>query len=65
MKVQELRNLMTPAECGNLEKAFVECYKQLRKPQKEEIDDVLCALLEGKEAKAKKADAPADFEELS
>lgn len=65
MKVQELRNLMTPAERGNLEKAFVECYKQLRKPQKEEIDDVLCALLEGKEAKAKKADAPADFEELS
>lgn len=65
MKVQELRNLVTPAECGNLEKAFVECYKQLRKPQKEEIDAVLCALLEGKEAKAKKADAPVNFEELS
>lgn len=35
MKVQELRNLLASAERGNLEKAFVECYKQLRKAQKE------------------------------
>lgn len=35
MKVQELRNLLKDAERENLEKAFVECYKQLRKGQKE------------------------------
>ena len=47
MKVQELRNLLASAERGNLEKAFVECYKQLRKAQKEEYDPLVVALLEG------------------
>lgn len=65
MKVQELRNLIAHAERGNVEKAFVECYKQLRKAQKEEIDAVICSILEGKEAEAKKADEPENFEELS
>lgn len=41
MKVQELRNLLKDAERENLEKAFVECYKQLRKGQKEEGDYAL------------------------
>lgn len=64
MKVQELRNLLGSAERGNLEKAFVECYKQLKKAQKEECDPVLTALLEGKMAEKTKADASVDFETL-
>lgn len=64
MKVQELRNLLKDAERENLEKAFVECYKQLRKGQKEEGAPVLIALLEGKAAQAK-AEASMDFETLA
>lgn len=60
--VQELRNLLASAERENLEKAFVECYKQLRKPQKEECDPVLAALLEGKTAEQTKVDTSVDFE---
>lgn len=65
MKVQELRNLLKDAERENLEKAFVECYKQLRKGQKEEGDPVLIALLEGKAAAQAKAGASVDFETLA
>lgn len=64
MKVQELRNLLASAERENLEKAFVECYKQLRKPQKEECDPVLAALLERKAAEQTKVDMSVDFETL-
>lgn len=64
MKVQELRNLLGSAERGNLEKAFVECYKQLRKAQKEECDTVITALLEGKPVEQTKDDASVDFETL-
>lgn len=64
MKVQELRNLLGSAERGNLEKAFVECYKQLRKVQKEECDPVLIALLEGKAAEQTKEDNSVNFEIL-
>lgn len=38
MKVQELRNMIKEADRGLLEKAFVECYKQFAKKQKEEAD---------------------------
>lgn len=65
MKVQELRNLLGSAERGNLEKAFVECYKQLKKAQKEECDPVLTALLEGKAAEQTKADTSVNFEILT
>lgn len=65
MKVQELRDLLGAAERGNVEKAFVECYKQLRKGQKEEFDCVLTAILEGKTEEQKKAEAPVNFEALS
>lgn len=65
MKVQELRNLLGSAERGNLEKAFVECYKQLRKAQKEECDATLIALLEGKAAEQTKVDASVGFETLT
>lgn len=65
MKVQELRNLLKDAERENLEKAFVECYKQLRKWQKEEGDPVLIALLEGKAAAQEKAGTSVDFETLA
>lgn len=65
MKVQELRNLLKTAERENLEKAFVECYKQLRKNQKEEWDPALAALLEGKAAAQTKTETAADFEALA
>lgn len=65
MKVQELRDLLGAAERGNVEKAFVECYKQLRKGQKEEFDCVLTAILEGKIEERKKAETPVNFEALS
>lgn len=65
MKVQELRKLLESAERKNIEKAFVECYKLLRKVQKEENDPMLTALLEGRAAEATKAEAPADFEALA
>ena len=64
MKVQELRKLLGNAEREHLEKAFVECYKQLRKGQKEEIDSILTMMLEGKAIEQKSVEAPVNFEEL-
>lgn len=64
MKVAELRQLLKNADRSCLEKAFAECYKQLRKNQKEEIDDVLTGILEGEAVDKKKASASVDFEEL-
>lgn len=64
MRIDELRRLLNTADRANLEKAFAECYKQLRKGQKEEIDQILTDILEGKAAKKKKAEKAADFEEL-
>lgn len=64
MKVQELRNLLGTSERAHLEKAFVECYKQLRKGQKEEIDPVLTTILEGKEIDPKTKGSPVDFAQL-
>lgn len=64
MKVQELRQLLSASERANLEKAFVECYKQLRKGQKEEIDSALSDILEGKETEKKKAESAVSFKEL-
>lgn len=64
MKVQELRNLFETSERAHLEKAFVECYKQLRKRQKEEIDPVLTTILEGKEIDPKTKGSPVDFAQL-
>ena len=64
MKVQELRNLLGTSERAHLEKAFVECYKQLRKGQKEEIDPILTTILEGKEMNPKAKGSPVDFAQL-
>lgn len=64
MKVQELRGLLGASERADLEKAFVECYKQLRKVQKEEIDPILTAVLEGKEPEKKIEGSPVSFQEL-
>ena len=64
MKVQELRDLLKASDREHLEKAFVECYKQLRKGQKEEIDPVLTDILDGKAAEMKKAASTVSFEEL-
>lgn len=49
MKIQELRQLSGKADRTLLEKAFAETYKQLKKGQKEEIDQTLRDILEGKE----------------
>lgn len=66
MKLQELRRLLGKADRAYLEKAFVETYKQLNKRQKEEIDQAVCDILEGKETSGagskKKASVP--FDEL-
>ncbi len=64
MKVQELRNLISASDREHLEKALVECYKQLRKGQKEEIDQGLVDILQGKAVEQKKAESPVNFEEL-
>lgn len=47
-----------------MEKSFVECYKQLRKGQKEDIDPLLTAILTGKETEQKSGGSPVDFLEL-
>ena len=64
MKIQELRERLQASERDNLEKAFAECYKQLRKGQKEEIDPVLVEILEGRATEKKKSEKTVDFEEL-
>ncbi|MCM1541538.1 MAG: hypothetical protein NC121_09765 [Blautia sp.] len=64
MKVQELRNLLSSSDREHLEKAFVECYKQLRKGQKEEIDQGLIDLLQGRAVEQRKAEDSVNFEEL-
>lgn len=64
MKVQELRKLLSSSDRGNLEKAFAECYKQLCKGQKEEMDPVLVDILEGKDIDKKKRESTVNFEEL-
>lgn len=64
MKVQELRERLRASDRENVEKAFVESYKQLRKGQKEEIDSVLIEILEGRAVEKKKDQAVVSFEEL-
>lgn len=63
MKVQELRQLVNASDREHLERALMECYKQLRKAQKEEFDPVITGILEGKET-VKKAESAVSFEEL-
>ena len=65
MKIDELRRLLQAADRENLEKAFAESYKQLRKSQKEEIDQVLTDILEGKAVKKEsKKEGPVEFDTL-
>ena len=65
MKIDELRRLLREADRENLEKAFAESYKKLRKSQKEEIDQTLMEILEGREVKSeKKKDEPLEFDTL-
>lgn len=64
MKVQDLRNLLSGADRGLLEKAFVESYKHFSKSQKEEIDSVIVSILEGKDTKKAEKKAPVDFPAL-
>lgn len=64
MKVQELRQLLSTMDRAVLEKAFAECYKQLPKHKKEEMDQIIEDILTGKDSKKAKATVPADFESL-
>lgn len=64
MKIQELRKLLSASDKERLEKAFAECYKQLRKGQKEEIDPVIVDILEGRAIDKKKTESTVSFEEL-
>ena len=64
MKIQELRNMVKEADRELLEKAFIECYKQIKKSQKEEVDQIIQDVLAGKEKKAPKKNESMDFQEL-
>lgn len=64
MKVQELRNLLSNADKNLTDKAFVEVYKNLTKSKKEELDDVIMGILEGREEKKEPKKVQMDFETL-
>lgn len=64
MKVQELRQLLSTVDRALLEKAFVESYKQFSKSKKEEVDQIIHDVLEGKSADKPKEEAPASFADL-
>lgn len=65
MKVQELRQVLSKADRSLLEKAFVESYKNFPKRQKEEIDQIITDILEGKDTSASaKKNSPVNFDEL-
>ncbi|MDO5423394.1 MAG: hypothetical protein Q4F41_06680 [Eubacteriales bacterium] len=63
MKIQEFRNLISTADRALLEKAFAESYKHFNKSQKEEVDALIGAILEGKDTKTA-AKAAVNFGEL-
>lgn len=64
MKVQELRNLLKTADRELLEKAFVESYKQFTKGKKEEVDQIITSIFEGKDEKPVNKNNTVSFEEL-
>lgn len=64
MKVQELRDLIKKADRELLEKAFAEAYKQFTKRQKEEVDQLINNILEGKDEKNTKKNESIDFNVL-
>lgn len=64
MKVQELRELLKGADKALTDKAFVEVYKNLTKSRKEELDDVIIGILEGREEKKEIKKAPVNFAQL-
>jgi len=63
-KILALSSIISASDREHLEKALVECYKQLRKGQKEENDQGLVDILQGKAVEQKKAESPVNFEEL-
>lgn len=64
MKILELKALLKEADREHLEKAFAECYKQLCKSQKQEIDSVIVDILNGKTVDKKKVENAVSFEML-
>lgn len=64
MKVQELRQLLSSADRVCLEKAILECYKLLKKDQKEDFDPFLTDILTGKMIEKKKVEKEVNFSDL-
>ncbi len=65
MKIPELKKLLENVDRTMLEKVLVECYKQVPKAKKEELDLVIQDVLEGKSEKRGKVPKSVDFETLS
>ena len=63
MKVDELRKLLKETNNDYIKEAFVEVYKSLPKSKKEEIDQTLINLLQGKKEKKTKKEEIIDFKE--
>ncbi len=64
MKIQELKNLLKGTDRELLEKAFAESYKQFTKKQKEEVDQIINNVLEGKDGKSARKQEAVDFKDL-
>lgn len=64
MKIQELRDLIGKAERKQIEKAFAECYKQLPKQKKEEVDSIIQDIFAGKDVKKREEKVSISFEAL-
>jgi len=64
MKIQELRNLIKGADRELLEKAFAESYKQFTKRQKEEVDQIISNIFEGRNENKSKKEEILDFKAL-
>ena len=64
MKIQEFRDLIKTANRELLEKAFAESYKKFTKSQKEEADQIIRDVLEGKVTNDTKQKISLNFENL-
>lgn len=64
MKIQEIRDLISKAQRDQVEKAFAECYKQLPKHKKEEVDVIIQDIFAGKDVKKREEKVSISFEDL-
>lgn len=64
MRIQEIRELISKAERKQVEKAFAECYKQLPKQKKEEVDIIIQDIFTGKDVKKQEEKVGITFDVL-